>query len=148
MNSRTYSAEIDESLLNVLLDRLLPAVGALPAAGQMGLAPEVIRLAGQQDRFWGLFTSAMQLFESAAPGFTKMEDGGQDRAIESFETENRYLFGVIVDIAYIVYYKDPRVHERIGWDGRLPQPDGNVMTPWDESVLDNARKREPFWRKV
>ena len=148
MNSRTSSAEMNESLLIALLDRLLPAVGALPAAGQMGLAPEVIRLAGQQDRFWGLFTNAMQLFESTTPGFANMEGSDQDRAIESFETENRHLFSVIVDIAYIVYYKDSSVHERIGWDGRPPQPDGNVMTPWDESVLDNARKREPFWRKV
>ena len=40
------------------------------------------------------------------------------------------------------------VHKRIGWDGQPPQPQGYEMDPWDESVLENARKREPFWRKV
>ena len=58
------------------------------------------------------------------------------------------IFNTIRTIVYIVYYKDPRVHTRIGGDGRGPQPQGYEMDPWDESVLVNARKREPFWRKV
>lgn len=144
----SHSAGVDETLLSALLDRLIPAVDNLLPAGQMGIAPEVIRLAGQQDRFWGLFSDAVESFASKNPSFIALGGAEQDMAIRSFETDNPVHFGVLLDISYIVYYKEPAVHERIGWESRPPQPDGNVMTPWDESVLEKTRKRAPFWRKV
>ncbi|MDA1279776.1 MAG: hypothetical protein O3B95_06990 [Chloroflexi bacterium] len=148
MSTRTPNAEVSEAVVSALLDCLIPAAGNLPSAGNMGLATEVIRLAGGQPRFWGLFTRAIATFNSTNSEFVKLTGDDQDLAIRSFEVDHPDLFGALLDISYIVYYKDPRVHERIGWEGKPPQPDGNVMTPWDESVLDSARKREPFWRRV
>ena len=148
MTIHSTDTDVNEKVLSALLDRLVPAVGGLPAAGKMGLAPDVIRLARRQDRFWGLFCGAMESFISQNPSFVELDGDGQDRAIASFEMESPAHFGVLRDISYIVYYKDPAVHERIGWESRPPQPDGNVMAPWDESVLENIRKREPFWRRV
>lgn len=146
--THSTNKDVNEEVLSAILDRLIPAIDDLPSAGQMGLTPEVVRLAGRQDRFWGLFCGAMESFVSQNPSFAALDGGEQDRAIRSFETDSPELFGVLRDIGYIVYYKDSRVHERIGWESRPPQPDGNVMEPWDESVLENIRKREPFWRKV
>ena len=139
---------VNESVLTAVLDRLIPAVDSLPAAGQMGLAPAVVRMAGGQERFWILFTRAMESFVSQNPSFVTIDGDEQDRAIRSFEADSRRQFSVILDICYIVYYKDPAVHKRIGWESRTPQPDGNEMAPWDESALDNIRQREPFWRRV
>ena len=90
----------------------------------------------------------MESFVLQHPSFVTLGGNEQDRAIGSFETDSPRRFGVLFDISYIVYYKQPAVHERIGWDGRPPQPDGNVMVPRDESVLENIRKREPFCRRV
>ena len=148
MTIHSADTDVNENVLSALLDRLVPAVGGLPAAGKMGLAPDVIRLAGRQDRFWGLFCGAMESFISQNPSFAELDGDEQDRAIVFFETDSPAHFGVLRDISYIVYYKDPAVHERIGWESRPPQPDGNVMVPWNESVLENIRKREPFWRRV
>ncbi len=131
-----------------MLDRLIPAIGGLPSAGQMGLAPDVIRLAGKQNRFWRLFSGAMVAFVARNPSFITLKGDEQDRVIRSFEAHSPGHFGVLLDISYIVYYKQSAVHERIGWQSKPPQPDGNVMEPWDESVLENIRKREPFWRRV
>ena len=141
-------ATVDESVLSALLDRLIPTVDDLPAAGQMGMATEVIRLAGQQKRFWGLFSEALESFDSKNPSFIALGDEEQDLAIGAFEADSPVQFGVLLDISYIVYYKNADVHARIGWDSRPPQPEGNVMTPWDESVLETTRQRAPFWRKV
>ena len=148
MTVHLTDTDVNEDVLSAMLDRLIPAVDGLPPAGQMGLAPDVIRLAGRQKRFWGLFSGAMKSFVLQNPSFVALDDDEQDEAIRSFEADSPVHFGVLLDISYIVYYKDPAVHERIGWDGRPPQPDGNVMTPWDESVLENIRKRAPFWRAV
>ncbi len=148
MTTNTSNTRIDEALLAAILDRLIPAVGDLPPAGQMGLTAEIVRLAGQQALFQSVFTEAMQTFTARNPSFESLGGDEQDDAIRAFESESPDLFNTLLTISYIVYYKDSRVHERIGWDGRTPQPDGNEMEPWDESVLDNIRKREPFWRRV
>ena len=140
--------DVDEAVLLALLDRLLPAVEDLLPAGQMGMANEVIQLAGKQNRFRGLFSKAMDSFVSTNPSFVGLSGDEQDTAIRSFETDNPSQFGVLLDISYIVYYKNPDVHARIGWESRPPQPEGNVMIPWDESVLEKIRQRAPFWRKV
>jgi hypothetical protein len=140
--------QIDEELLAAILDRLIPAVDELPSAGQMELTAEIVRLAGQQARFQRIFVEAMQSFASLNPSFGSLDGDQQDAALQSFESNSAELFSTLLTICYIVYYKDPRVHKRIGWDGRTPQPDGNEMEPWDESVLENIRKREPFWRRA
>jgi hypothetical protein len=64
------------------------------------------------------------------------------------ETNLPAQFGEFVELVYGNYYTDSRVHERIGWVGRPPQPEGFDLEPWDPAVLENMRKREPFWRQV
>ena len=137
-----------EQLLEAIMDRMIPAVGDLPSAGQMGLIDEIAQLAAKQKRFENLFYSAMAAFESNIPDFLTSSESVQDENLKTFESNNPEHFNTIRTIVYIVYYKDSRVHKRIGWDGQPPQPQGYEMDPWDESVLENARKREPFWRKV
>ena len=148
MATDAQRSSVDEELLDAILDRLIPAVDDLPSAGQMGLTAEIIRLAAQQDRFKGVFENAIEAFGTASPTFTSSNGDQQDDAIRTFESASPELFDALLSIAYIVYYKDSRVHARIGWEGRTPQPDGNVMEPWDESVLETVRKRKPFWRSV
>lgn len=137
-----------EKLLEAIMDRMIPAVGDLPSAGQMGLIAEIVQLAAKQKRFEDLFNSATEAFESSSPYFLTSSTSVQDENLKTFESNNPDLFNTMRTIVYIVYYKDPKVHARIGWDGHAPQPQGYEMDPWDESVLVNARKREPFWRKV
>jgi hypothetical protein len=148
MTTNAQRSSVDDKLLVAILDRLIPAVDDLPSAGQMGLTSEIVRLAAQQARFNNLFENAIETFGTANPTFTSSNGDQQDDAIRIFESSSPDLFGAVLSIVYIVYYKDSRVHARIGWEGRTPQPDGNEMEPWDESVLDKMRKREPFWRSV
>ena len=135
-------------LLEAIMDRMIPAVGDLPSAGQMGLIDEIVELAAKQKRFEDLFHSAITAFESKNPDFLTSSESVQDENLKTFELNTPEHFNTIRTIVYIVYYKDSRVHKRIDWDGKPPQPQGYEMDPWNESVLENARKREPFWRKV
>ena len=131
-----------------MLNRLIPAVDELPPAGHMGLIDEIVRLSGQQARFQGIFESAVNTFTTENTDFSSRSGSEQDDAIQQFESGHPELFNSILTISYIVYYKDDRVHKRLGWSGKTPQPDGNEMEPWDESVLDAMRTRKPFWRRV
>ncbi len=148
MTLNTSDTEVNEDLLAALLDRLIPAVGELPPAGQMGLVPEIVRLSGRHDLFHSEFANFMISFSASCPEFESLSGNAQDEAIRAFESGSPELFSTLLTISYIVYYKDERVHRRIGWSGRPPQPDGNEMELWDESILENVRNREPFWRQV
>ena len=148
MTNNASTKNVNEELLAAILDRLIPAIDDVPSAGNMGLTTEIVRLSGQQARFQGIFKNAMKIFESTNSEFVLLDSEAQVTAIRKFESNEPDLFSSLLTISYIVYYKDARVHKRIGWSGRTPQPEGNPMEPWDDSILETQREREPFWRKV
>lgn len=134
-------------LLTAALDRIIPPVDDLAGAGGMGLAEEVVERSHQDDRFWNALSTV--LTKLAASGeFAEKDGDAQDDVLRGVESEHLDAFNLWLDVVYTIYYMQPEVHKWLGWHGRPPQPDGNVMPPWDESVLDKIRKREPFWRKV
>ena len=135
------------------MDRLIPAVDDLPAAGQMGLGPEVERIAGEVPRYANALESvlgalATDLLSRATGGFRALSPDDQDDAIRVIERNIPNGFGTFLEIVYLAYYLQPAVHRRIGWVGRPPQPEGFELPPFDESILETVRKREPFWRRV
>ena len=148
MTNNASTKNVNEELLAAILDRLIPAIDDVPSAGNMGLTTEIVRLSGQQARFQGIFKNAMEIFESTNSEFVLLDSEAQVTAIRKIESNEPDLFSSLLTISYIVYYKDARVHKRIGWSGRTPQPEGNPMEPWDDSILETQREREPFWRKV
>ena len=140
-----FTPDID--LLSAAMDRILPPIGDVPGAGSMGLAQEVIDRSKTDDRWWPALEAVLTALPSAK-AFNALSGDERDAALTAAETVNLEAFGFWVDVVYTAYYMQPQVHARLGWHGRPPQPDGNEMPPWDESVLANIRTREPFWKKV
>jgi len=56
-------------------------------------------------------------------------------------------FNLFIEIIYLLYYSKEKVHEIIKWNTE-ESSDENKMDPFDESILENVKKREPFWKKV
>ncbi len=137
----------DADLLSAALDRVVPPVGDLPGAGGMGLSEEVIKRCSADDRFNGALNTVLEALPSPND-FMALDDGGRDGALRAVESSHPAAFGLWLDIVYTIYYMQPDVHARLNWHGRSPQPDGNEMPPWDESILSVIRQHEPFWRKV
>ncbi len=136
---------IDTTSLSAALDRVVPAIGNLPGAGAMGLADVIAENAQKDHRF----NSALETVSAALPDvFDSLDAGPQDDALRDIESANPAAFGLFLDITYSFYYMRPEVHERLNWHGRAPQPEGNELPPFDDSVLEVARQRAPLWRKV
>ena len=58
------------------------------------------------------------------------------------------MFDALLEVVYLAYYGDERVHRRIGWPTGALQPRGFDLPPFDEAILDKTRQRPPFWRPV
>jgi hypothetical protein len=56
-------------------------------------------------------------------------------------------FNLFIEVIYLLYYSKEKVHEIINWNTE-ESIDENKMDPFDESILENVKKREPFWKKV
>lgn len=153
MTSDLKISDADRVMLSEVMDRLIPAVDDLPAAGQMGLGPEVERMASEVPRYAEglevfLEALAMDPLSRATGGFRALSADDQENAIRVIERNIPDHFSTFLEVVYLVYYSQPAVHRRIGWVGRPPQPEGFDLPPFDESILETARKREPFWRRV
>ncbi len=139
--------------LALSMDRVIPPVEGLPGAGGMGLAEHVEMLSQRAPRLRAALISVLDglsLDDSARVegGFAALDGERQDDALRVLETGIPEQFAGFLELIYSAYYTDSRVHERVGWVGRPPQPAGFELDPWDDSVLENIRSREPFWRKV
>ena len=104
----------------------------------------------EHPKFSGVFIQIINLIET---NFTTEPDT-KDRtdrlrsAISTVESNHRDIFELFIELIYLAYYSDPRVHRRIGWQTGPMQPNGHLLPPWDESILNKVKNREPFWIHV
>ena len=145
--------DADRVLLKEAMDIIIPPVDDLPGAGEMGLAQNAEEIADRIPEY-GLavrrVVDALTLDPSARAegGFTALEQDQRIDALKSIEASIPELFDKFVDIVYIAYYSDERVHNRIGWRSGPLQPLGWEHPPFDPEILETVAKRKPFWRKA
>jgi hypothetical protein len=147
MTSSTRSlTDAERAVLRAVMDRLIPPIDELPGAGAMGLVPEIEAMARQHGAFHRALTGLLDGL--AAEGFTTVHVSVQDDAIRAFEKMQPVLFEALLEVVYLAYYADERVHRRIGWRSGALQPQGFELPPFDEAILGETRQRKPFWRAV
>ena len=94
------------------MDRLIPSVDDLAAAGQMGLGPEVERMANDVARYANALESFLGALSAdplsrAAGGFRALSPEEQDNAIRVIEKNIPADFGTFLEIVYLAYYSQP-----------------------------------------
>ena len=138
--------EAGHRVMVAALDRLVPAVDDLPAAGAMGVANDIQRLVTGEDRFGRALAKFIAML-STGGDFTTLPGDEQDLGISAIEASRPSDFALVLEISYIAYYSRPEVHAHIGWRTGPLQPLGFELPPFDESVLDRTRRMQPFWRR-
>jgi len=151
--SLVFFAAAQRELLVSVLNRIVPAAGAFPGAGDLGVASYIDRVVGQSAALRRLFAQGLvqiTLMSQAqyAQPFTMLLEGQRDAVLRQVETTAPEFFEVLVTRTYSGYYSHPTIVRLLGMEGRPPQPRGHHLEPLDLSLLDNIKQRQPIYRQV
>lgn len=140
----------DLTLLAAIMDCLIPGDDLnWPAAGTHGLAGAVMDHLTVISPDLDAFGVIMELLDIDFQQYTAAQ---QEAVLRQCEHDEPDAFDVLVRATYNMYYTDAAVRKVIehmtGYPARPPQPDGYVMEPFDESLLDVVRQQGPSWRKA
>ena len=138
--------ETEMMILAGVMDRLVPPIDDLPGAGAMGLASEVDSLARRHGPYHRALSNFME--KLAMKWSAELADSQKDALLRELEAADGMTFNAILELVYLAYYGDPRVHRRVRWRGGPLQPEGFPLAPFNPESLQVIRERPPFWRKA
>ena len=145
------SAEQRE-LLDSALDRLIPAEGAMPGAGQVGAADYIDRVVGQSARMARLVGVGLRSIELAASkrgvSFVELSGEAQDEVLSDIEANDSVFFETLLGQAYNGYYSNPEVVAALGLEARPPQPRGHEVEFGDFETLNSVVARGMAYREA
>jgi len=133
-------------ILSSVMDRLVPPIDDLPGAGALGLAPEVYALARRHMPYG---RSLAIFIDKIAQGWSaQLPPSQKDALLRDLEAADGATFSAVLELVYLAYYGDPRVHGRVSWRNGPLQPEGFLLAPFNPEILQAVRQRRPFWRQT
>ena len=149
------------ALLEAVQNRLIPAQGEMPGAGDAGCPNTIDRFLSERPALRRPVIAALNAIEAAAGeasnassevnansthvAFLTLSDAQRDAVLRAVEVEHPDLFRMLVNQTYSAYYTNPAVLLILGW--KPPQPEGfPTPPPFDEALLANVKQRGKLWR--
>jgi hypothetical protein len=132
--------------LSAVIDTLLPGdhgAPPLPTGTGAGVAAKLERRDGASHDV------VLQAIARAAGGeeaFMVADAAGRIAFVRLVEAEMREPFRAFVALVLQEYYEADAVLLAMGWRAEPPQPDGHVLPPFDETLLEPVRRRGRMWR--
>lgn len=142
----------DLSNLFSFVDTVIPADENMPAASEI-ISEEDLKWIVENNHKYIESLNECLSFIKKEPS-TRVVGGihelNEDHRIEILNLMQSVLpdqFNLFIEVIYLLYYSKEKVHEIINWNTEESIGE-NKMDPFDESILENVKKREPFWKKV
>ena len=125
----------------------------MPGAGDLGIAAFIENVAAERTDLTRLFNEglaeiAVAAGQNSTQAFESLSDTSKDELLKTVETAFPVFFDQLVLQTYNGYYTNPEVFKAIDYE--LPKTPAPGARPGllDESLLDQQRQREPFWKRV
>jgi hypothetical protein len=149
----SFFIDSQRELLRTVLNRLIPASGSFPGAGDLGIASYIEKVVGQSVALRRLFAQGLAQIEIACQPLSGQEfadllDHQKDTVLRQVEATNPEFFSALVTHTYSGYYSNPLVVRLLGLEVRPPQPQGYKLEPFDLGLVDTIRQRGPLYRHV
>ncbi len=149
--SRQILTESQRDLLVRAFNRIIPAEGDFPGAGDLGLADSLEETIGRTQQSIRMFLEGLAQIDITAVQeqgmeFSRLPGAGQDSILQSVEQSHPAFFNELKRQCYNGYYTHPLSQEPIGYS--RPEPSEYRPRPFDEGLLEPQKQRAPFWRQV
>ena len=143
--------EYQRELLIKAFNRIIPAEGDFPGAGDLGLADSLEQTIGRTRQSIRMFLEGLAQIDITAVQeqgmeFSRLSEADQDATLQSLEQSHPAFFNELKRQCYNGYYTHPLPQELIGYS--RPEPGEYRPIPFDESLLEPQKQRAPFWRRV
>ena len=152
-NKNQVLSSDQRSLLTAVLNRIIPSNDQMPGAGDLGIAAFIEDVAARSTDLTRLFNEglveiAVTAGQNSTQAFESLSNTSKDELLKAVETAFPVFFDQLVLQTYNGYYTNPEVFKAIGYE--LPKTPAPGARPelLDESLLDQQRQREPFWKKI
>jgi hypothetical protein len=152
MSEPVWLTDEQRALLRTVLNRVIPAEGTWPAAGELGIgeAVEAAIASAAARRRWldGLAAIEITAWRRTDGNFQAQPPEQQDQVLGAVEQAQPEFFDALIYQTYRSYYTHPQVAPRLGLPARPPQPRGYALPAFDPERLAPVRQRGPIWRPV
>jgi len=137
---------IPEHLWKSILDTLIPATSNNHGASEIIMIEELITdisLISDMKRF--------ELFLKDIPeNFSEIDQSAREKILETLEKSFPDALDALLNATYTIYYSHPavlsKISENTGYSTTAPQPNGYVLKPFDERLLQKSKARPAMWR--
>lgn len=146
-SNNTILSDSQRGMLAAVLNRIVPASGDMPAAGELGIADFVESVAAGANPKRRLLMEGLVRIELAASerggSFAALAEQAQDETLRAVQTESPEFFQELVTQTYRGYYTHETVCGALGY--RPPNRSDYDPLPFDESLLEPVRQRGKIW---
>ena len=136
--------------MRAVVDTLLPGdrgVPPLPTGTAAGVAAKLEHLVSDRDReIRDLVLSAIASTARGEDAFMRADEAGRIASIRRVEAEIPGPFRALVALVLQDYYESEIVLLAMGWRAEPPQPEGHVLPPFDEALLEPVKRHGRMWR--
>ena len=135
------------ALLVAVLNRIVPAQGEMPAAGDLGIGEFVESVAAgssnkRRDLLGGLVRIELAAAERGGT-FASLSADVQTETLRAVQATDPEFFQELVTQTYRGYYTNDRVFDLLSY--RAPHREDYAPRPFDESLLEPVRQRGQVW---
>jgi hypothetical protein len=134
---------VTPGFLSAVVDTLLPGdhgAAPLPTGTAAGVAAKLERPPHD------IVLQAIARAGGGEEAFVSADAPGRIAFVRLVEAEMREPFRAFVARVLQEYYEADAVLLAMGWRAEPPQPEGHVLPPFDETLLEPVRRRGRMWR--
>lgn len=149
-SNNSILSDEQRAMLAAVLNRLVPAEGDFPAAGDLGVAGFVESVAaGSTVKRRTLMDGLIQIELAASQrggSFDGLSEATQTDALRAVEGSSPVFFQELVTQTYRGYYTNETVCGALGY--RPPNREDYNPLPFDESLVEPVRQRGQIWTEA
>ena len=146
-SNNSILSDAQRTLLSAVLNRIVPASGDMPAAGDLGMADFVESVAASSTGKRRTLMDGLIRIELAASerggSFAALAEADQTDALRAVQASSPEFFQELVTQTYRGYYTNETVCGALGY--RPPNRADYDPLPFDESLLEPVRQRGQMW---